>query len=250
MTEAAAKKPKAPKPYPTGYPKVGDPIYVPTKTAPVHIIGGRATVATADEKGRKSSRHLTVVELPDVRFAWWDLVFAQHNLWRDFGETPARFPTELEKDALAAKQAAAKAHAEEERAAAAEAERQRWLPLRLQVINDGLLEVPIWGEHHRCRNWGAIISLAPSSPGGIERWWFNRGSGPVKLIVPKELEVHDPVEFGADYIRGSGYREPERWYGVVLEKEETHLLLEPCRDVLHAITLAAERQRAPKGDTP
>jgi hypothetical protein len=200
-------------------------------------------VATVDDASRRSKR-LTVVEHPGETYSWSDLVFLQSTLYQQFGSTPARMPTDWERVALAAARDADRAATAEARAAAEKEERDRWLPQRFQVMNGGLLDVPIWGTHHRCRNWGAIITLAPEKPGGIDRWWFNRGAGPVKYIVPGELEVHDPIEFGADYIRGSGYRDPERWYGVVLESEPDHLLVEPCVDALQALTLSAERQRA------
>jgi hypothetical protein len=241
---AKVKVPKVPKPYPTRCPRAGEVVYVPGDEHPKrHIIGGRATV---DVMG--SDRRFTVVEVPDETFYWRDIAFRQVMLWREFGDSPARPPTDWERVALAAKRNADRAVAAAQRASLEQAERDRWLPRRFQVMNGGLLEVPIWGSHHRCKNWAAIVSLDPTKPGGIDRWWFNRGSGPVKLIVPNELEVHDPVEFGADYIRGSGYRDPERWYGVILEKELTHLLIEPCRDVLHALTLSVERQRVAGGE--
>jgi hypothetical protein len=234
------------KPYPTRLPQFGEHVYIPSSTRPRHVIGGLATVTKMDVDSRISQRHrrLEVLEVPGEIFVWGDLKYLQESLWRTFGMVPARPPTDAERAELKAERDAEEAAAKERAAEQVEAKRVRWLPHRFQVINGGLLEVPVWGDHYRCRNWAAIISLAPTLPGGIDRWWFNRGSGPVKLIVPNELAVHDPIEFGADYIRGSGYRDPERWYGVVLENEPTHLLVEPCKDVLHAITLSASRQSA------
>jgi hypothetical protein len=233
------------KPYPTRCPVFGEHVYVPSSTQPQHVIGGLATITQMDNDPRIAQRHrrFAVLEAPGAVFVWGDLKYMQESLWRVFGTNAARLPTEAERAALAAEREAARSAAQARVAAAAEADRVRWLPHRFQVMNGGLLEMPIWGTHHRCRNWAAIISLAPALPGGIDRWWFNRGAGPVKLIVPNELEVHDPIEFGADYIRGSGYRDPERWYGVILENEPTHLLVDPCRDVMHALMLSAARQR-------
>ena len=232
------------KPYPTRCPRVGETVYIPSMTSPYHVIGGLATVIHSDERVPQKFRQLAVEALPSTAFVWGDIKHLQPSLWHAFGLTQARLPTGEEIAALTAQREAARVLAEAKRAAAAQAETARWAPHRLQVMNGGLLEVPVWGDHYRCRNWGAIVALNPTLPGGLDRWWFNRGSGPVKLIVPNELDVHDPVEFGADYIRGSGYRDPERWYGVVLENEATHLLIEPCRDVLHALTLAAKRQES------
>jgi len=234
------------KPYPTRLPQFGEHVYVPSSTHPRHVIGGMATVTKMDDDQRIPQRHrrIAVLEVPEEVFVWGDLKYLQESLWRSFGMTPARPPTDAERAELKAERDAVASEAEERVAAQAEARRVRWLPHRFQVINGGLLEMPIWRDHYRCRNWAAIISLAPTLPGGIDRWWFNRGSGPVKLIVPNELAVHDPIEFGADYIRGSGYRDPERWYGVILENEPTHLLVEPCKDALHAFTLSASRQQS------
>jgi hypothetical protein len=224
------------------YPKVGEFIYVPTTEKP-HVIGGRATVV--ELRGNSLYRKVVLVaEHPDTSYTWKDLRDQQADLWQAFGMTPARLPNEEERAALEAKEAAAKAAAEAKRAASEAAERAKWEPRKFKVMGGALVEFPVYETHKRGRNWVALARYNPVIAGGIDRFWFNRGAGKVitAFIVPSDLGVDDVVEFGGDYVSGSGSRSPDRWYGVVEEITASHLTLKPCKDATAAFLLSAERK--------
>lgn len=120
---------------------------------------------------------------------------------------------------------------------AAEAERQKWLPRTYRIMNRGMIDVPVWEDHGlRGKNWGAIVEVDPTAPGGLRRFWFNRGRGVAKYIVPEQLQVGHTVEFGADYITSVGRRKPDRFYGVVVGLSEVEMVLQPYADVVAAIS--------------
>lgn len=82
---------------------------------------------------------------------------------------------------------------------------------RATVEHGALCSVPVYEEHKRGKNWMAIISVNPASPGGIDREFVARARGQYYYHVDAAL-VGKPVEFGADYYtaRGSagGARDP------------------------------------------
>lgn len=224
-------------------PRVGSYIYVPpTHTGPTRLFGGRAKVLSVERLQPVSSSKIVIEEHPGHLYTWDELRHKQVTLWQEFNATFAKIPT-LEE---VADHDLARARAEEakrlEAHAKADAERRRWEPIRLKCLNGGLLETPVNNSHHRARNWVAIVTLNPTLPGGIDRFWFHRGSGPVPYIVPEQLSVFDVVEFGADYVRGSGTRDPVRWYGVVLAVTQTSIILQPCKTALAAFELSSERK--------
>jgi hypothetical protein len=218
-------------------PAVGEKVYVPAHGNP-YLIGGLATVkSVAGEKPVHRDAVLTVEEHPDQEYRWGFLKQSQMELHERFQGVVARVPTQDEIDALATK---ARLAAE----AVIVAERVKWNPQKFTCINGALLEVPAWEKHKRGRNWAAIIDVDPTGPNGLSRFWFNRGRGPCIYIIPDELELFDPVEFGADYVRGSGWKDPDRWYGVALAIAEDHLLLQPCPDAMSAVLLSKQKRAA------
>jgi hypothetical protein len=228
------------------YPQVGEMVYVPTiEDHTQHVIGGRATVT--ELRGHSlSSKVVLIAEHPNVKHVWVDIRDRQYDLWERFAMLPARMPNDEEKDALAAKLAAEKAAVEARRVAAAAEERAKWEPKKFAVLGGALIERPISESHYRSRNWVALVTFNPVLPGGMNREWFERGGGKIEtFILAPRLAVHDVVEFGADYIQGTGKRIPARWYGVVLEVTTTHLLLQPCKDAIGAFKLSAAKRLPP-----
>lgn len=210
-------------------PQVGDKVYLPSRPGPSLFHGGLTTVVEVVRQGRAEIR----VEVdPDRWIPWYTISNLQHTLWREFGTTPARCATQEEVQAFLDEVARRKAAAEE-------AERQKWLPKRFPALNGGLLGVPIWDDSPRAKNWAAIIEVEATAPGGLRRFWFNRGNGPVFYILPPQLEVGDAVEFGADYVRTSGRRDATRWYGVVREIAKAYVLIQPYPDAASALLAAA-----------
>lgn len=110
---------------------------------------------------------------------------------------------------------------------------------RLALANDALLEAPIYEKHHRGANWLAVIDIDKTMPSGLSRRWMPRGRGEC-LYGTEQLTLFDPVEFGADYTSYAGKKTRDRWYGVVLAKTESYLLIEKCPSGARAVLRATE----------
>ncbi len=113
-----------------------------------------------------------------------------------------------------------KADAEAVVAAEAGAVRRKSLGLRegdvAYGIEDGALTgAPVWENHKRGKNWMALISVSPSSPGGLARDFCAKARGESFYMMPS-LSPGDAVEFGADYYSGSGKKSADRFYGYVV----------------------------------
>lgn len=113
--------------------------------------------------------------------------------------------------------------------------------IKLRYINDVLADTPL-GEERRTANWLAIIQASSTDPGGLKREFLPkiRGAGTAYGGIDR-LALFTAVEFGSDYYAHSGNRYKHRWYGVVVEKDETHFTLEIASSGLQACLLAAER---------
>lgn len=211
-------------------PEVGESVYVPADRE-ARLVGGLATVVRVDETRR--ARHVGVeVDGNPIVFRWSALAREQVALHARHEGARARYKTPAELEAERAAEGAKKA-------VEAERERLRWAPRRLAVFNGALGEVPVWCDHARARCWAATVDADPLKPGGLSRAWWNRARGDFfYYVVPATLRLHDVVEFAADYVRFSGSKDPERWYGVVVEVAEGGLTLQPCRDALAALTVA------------
>lgn len=103
----------------------------------------------------------------------------------------------------------------------------------LKVLNNGLVEVPIWEDHRRARNWCATVMADPNAPGGLRRNFWGQARGQAaeifKYIIPESVVPCDVVEFGADVMNyGGDRRKTNRWYGVVLARYDRGLYLVPC----------------------
>lgn len=217
-------------------PNPGQLIYVPARGSLPVLHGGLARVSESSTK-----RSIYVDEDPGTPYTWHELSFRQMELWTKYGTTRARLATFEE-----IREAEAQRHAEMEaqRARAERARELEWAPTDYPVINRGLMAVPVWNEHHRAKNWAAVVEVDPVAPGGFRRKWFNRGNGPAYYVVPDSLEAGDVVEFGADRVSFSGNRDGNRWYGVVLSVSDTAVRLQKCVNAADAASKSAGMRTA------
>ena len=118
----------------------------------------------------------------------------------------------------------------------------------MRVLNRGLVDIPIWNDNRRARNWCATVAADPGAPGGMQRKFWTQARGQAaeifKYIIPEGLTTYDVVEFGADDVSYGGRRSPNRWYGVVLALDNTQLYVTPCDDAVTAFTTANELREA------
>jgi hypothetical protein len=157
----------------------------------------------------------TVIDSPEAQ-AWIEEL---HQ-----AEVKARMQAEIEAraDLAVKKEARAKAELEAgERAAKLAAWRKEHDiedgDLLLRIEDGALANVPsgLWESHKRGKNWLAVITPSPSSPGGLSRNFAAKARGDLYYIVP-DWSVGDAVEFGADYYSGKGRKNDKRWYGFVV----------------------------------
>lgn len=160
--------------------------------------------------------------------------------------------------AIAARDAATKAE-EEKRAAEKAAKEAARLAFRAELgltgdeqvyrIEQGCLAtVPVWEGQSRGKNWLAVISLNPKSPGGLERDFQPKCKGDLYYDAAC-LTPGTPVEFGADYYSGGGRKNATRWYGYVTrrltyrpgtEEYREYLALVKCDNGKAAVKAAAK----------
>lgn len=114
--------------------------------------------------------------------------------------------------------------------------------LKLPCVNNVLLSVPVWDtSRNRAKNWLAVVDVDGTKPGGLSRRWMPRARGVGSYMV-EQLNLFDPVEFGADRVALSGNLVQNRWYGVVVEKTGSHLLVEPVGSGAAAVIISRERK--------
>ena len=111
--------------------------------------------------------------------------------------------------------------------------------VRLPIANNALLEAPKFETHKRGKNWMAVIDIDATAPVGLGRDFLPRGRGECLYIVEK-VDVFDPIEFGADYMSGTGRKYTSRWYGIVVAKTDGVLLIEECETGAKAVLRARE----------
>ena len=148
---------------------------------------------------------------------------AELDAANESAKSAAQFEHEQKKAAVeAAKQAAAKA----------EQERRESLGMGegdddFTIEGGALSQVPCWESHGRGKNWMALISANPNSPGGLDRDFCEKAKGDCFYILPP-LSPGDAVEFGADYYTSNGKKRPERWHGYVVRVLEDRIILHEC----------------------
>lgn len=113
---------------------------------------------------------------------------------------------------------------------------ERLRPKTLRVVNRGLIDVLVWHDHHRSRNWVAVVEVNPTARGGLDRNFFQRAAGNVaKAVVPEWLEAGHLLEFGADYISVAGKRTKTRIYAVVTDVTDRYLGVQPYDSLEEAV---------------
>jgi hypothetical protein len=126
--------------------------------------------------------------------------------------------------------------------------------INLRVEKRGLMDVPIYDDHQRAKNWGANIEPDPHAPGGMARDFWDRARGEMfYYVIPENLRFLIPcaIEFGADRLTWSGKRRPDRWYGVAVEMTDKRLTVVECASPRAAVDLVEElRNPAEKEETP
>lgn len=96
----------------------------------------------------------------------------------------------------------------------------------LRVEAGALATCPNWVDHKRARNWLARIDRDPLMPGGLARRFAQHGKGKYFYVLNTELQFGAPIEFGADYVSSGGNRTYSRWYGVIIDRGPTALVVE------------------------
>jgi hypothetical protein len=113
---------------------------------------------------------------------------------------------------------------------------------KVKVESGAFVEALEWCNHKRGKNWLATISEDPRAPGGLRRQFWERGRGRFYYIIPRNLEIPCPVEWGGDYYTSRGHKDPRRVYAVLVEITETEATFEVCRSPREAIQRAEELQ--------
>ena len=109
-----------------------------------------------------------------------------------------------------------------------------------------LLRAPVWSSAKGARNWAATIALDVNSPGGLQRSWWKRSSGPGRYYyIPEGLPIGTPVEFGTNPspsgARGALDRggKGRRFYGYVLAIDPDAITFMKCADSREAVAFGA-----------
>ena len=111
----------------------------------------------------------------------------------------------------------------------------------IYAIEDGaLVDVPVYHQHRRAKNWFARITADPSAPSGLGRQFAERANGRYYYMVPSWAQPGTPIEFGADYYSGSGRKNPRRAYGVITAVTDQALHLIRTDDAQGALELSQQ----------
>ena len=89
-------------------------------------------------------------------------------------------------------------------------------------IETGCIENIKYDDHKRCKNWVATVSINKAAPGGLDRTFWQRGSGEW-VVIPEGLEAGQVIEFAGDYYSGSGRKNSRRTYALITQITPTHL---------------------------
>lgn len=95
----------------------------------------------------------------------------------------------------------------------------------LPIIDGAILKGNIPFEtHKRGKNWLAVISRDPKSPGGISRSFMERGHGEYAYIA-ENIPVGSALECGADYYSGGGNPSRNRTYWLLTARTPSKWVL-------------------------
>lgn len=93
------------------------------------------------------------------------------------------------------------------------------------LVNRCLTDVPVFEDHKRGKNWAATITFDDQMAPERGFWEKCKPSSPYYYLLPKEAKIGDLVEFGADYLSGSGHRAQNRKFYKILGISEKELVL-------------------------
>lgn len=79
-------------------------------------------------------------------------------------------------------------------------------------------------NHRRGTNYIATVKFNPSAPGGLDRNFWEKGSGSYRAI-PDELEIGDFIEVAHDYTSSGGTRNRRRDFYRIVSVSESELIL-------------------------
>ncbi len=111
------------------------------------------------------------------------------------------------------------------------------MKFKSKIEMGAMLGVPVYEEHHRGKNWMAVINKNPKAPNGLDRTFVEKGKGEYFYIV-SNVKIGDVVEFGADYISSGGRRRTNRWYGVVIQIDDNMIVIDEHETANEAIEAA------------
>jgi len=103
------------------------------------------------------------------------------------------------------------------------------------------IENPAYCNHRRGRNWGAIVR--GKNAANCERT-FLRAVG--EVVDLEAVQVGDVLEFGGDYVTGSGRRHPDRRWWHVQDITDDTMAFEAHETLAKALRSA--RQQSTKTD--
>ncbi|WP_139813061.1 hypothetical protein [Ensifer aridi] len=105
-------------------------------------------------------------------------------------------------------------------------------------LNGGSMEMPIYVNHRRGRNWIAILS--GKNAANVERQFLkSRG----KTVDLTGVTLNSVLEIAADYTTSTGRRDPHRLYQRVVSLSETELAVE-CHPSMAEAMKAAHKAAA------
>jgi hypothetical protein len=111
---------------------------------------------------------------------------------------------------------------------------------KVKVESGAFVEALEWCNHRRGKNWLASISEDPRAPGGLKRVFWERGRGRFYYIIPRQLDLPLPMEWGGDYYTSRGHKDPHRTYAVLIEITKNEAVFEVCASAREAIQRAEE----------
>jgi len=112
---------------------------------------------------------------------------------------------------------------------------------KFRILSRGLVDVPVWSDRERDRNWAATVLANPDAPGGMNRKFWKSGRGEIsRYVVPETLELYDVIEFAADRVTYGGTKYPNRVYCIVLELTDVLLTVTELDSAADAFLLASE----------
>jgi len=119
---------------------------------------------------------------------------------------------------------------------------------------DGVVDQEHFGlheEHHRGRNWIAVITPNRAKAGGLEREWLDRVR--TTFYSAAGVKAGDYIEVGADYLTGAGNRHRKRsYFRVLIIRANTWVIREAGipKDTLTIPPVTPEADAARKALTP